>query len=90
MALRIKVTRTEFEAAAANGCVYGLVRGKRGLYVYAELGREEEYIFRPNDDPKADYRLFLNCDAFFALTEEQLDEGIFVAEEPDITVIIYC
>lgn len=91
MVLRIRATRAEFEAACANGCVYGEIRGKRGLYVYAELGEEREYISSPNDNSTTEYRLFTNCDVYFAKTPEQLANGDFEAEElPNATVIIYC
>lgn len=91
MALRIRATRQEFAAACADGCVYGEIRGKRGLYVYAELGAEQEYIPSPNDDPMTEYRIFIGCDAYFAKTREQLTNGEFEAEDlPNVTVIIYC
>jgi hypothetical protein len=90
MALRIKATRKEFEAACADGCVYGEIRGKLGLYVYAELGKEQEYIPSPNDDSMTEYRLFTGCNVYFARTREQLANGEFEAEElPNATVIIY-
>ena len=91
MKTRIKATRKEFEAACTNGCVYGEIRGTRGLYVYIELGREEEYLPSPKDDPMTEYRVFNGCDVFFAKTEEQLKTGDFEAEElSSVTVIIYC
>ncbi|WP_341528081.1 hypothetical protein WKK05_01630 [Nostoc sp. UHCC 0302] len=91
MPLRIRATREEFEAACANGCVYGEIRGKEGLYVYAELGREQEYIQSPNDNLMTEYRIFNGCDVYFARTREQLASGEFEAEDlPNITVIIYC
>jgi len=90
MALRIKASREEFEAACTNGCVYGEIRGKRGLYVYAELGREQEYVRSNNDDPTTEYRLFKGCDVYFAKTRDQLANGEFEAEDlPNVTVIIY-
>jgi len=47
--MRIRSSRQEFAAACTDGCIYGEIRGKRGLYVYAELGAEQEYIPSPND-----------------------------------------
>lgn len=41
MALRIRATRAEFAAARTDGCVYGEIRAKRGLYIYAELRLKE-------------------------------------------------
>ncbi len=91
MALRIKVNSGEFNAACTNGCVYGELRGKSGLYVYAELGMEKEYIPTANDTPRTEYRMFVGCDVFFAKTREHLANGEFVAEElPNGAVIIYC
>jgi hypothetical protein len=91
MSIRVKATRAEFEAACADGCVYGEIRGKRGLYIYAELGEEREYVSSPNDNPTTEYRLFTSCNVYFAKTREQLANGEFEAEElPNATVIIYC
>ncbi|MBC6473896.1 MAG: hypothetical protein GDA48_14705 [Hormoscilla sp. GM102CHS1] len=80
MALRIKVNPAEFKAACTDGCVYGELRGKRGLYVYAELGMERQYNLAPNDDPNTEYRLFTDCDVYFAKTREKLNSGEFDAE----------
>jgi len=90
MTLRIQVTPDEFDAAKSNGWVDGLYRGKQGIYVYVELGKEEEYIPRPSDDQKTEYRAFRNCDAFFASSREQLDAADFNGEQLNVTVIIYC
>jgi hypothetical protein len=91
MTLRIKATRSEFEAASTNGCVYGEIQGKRGLFVYAELGEEKEYIPSSKDNPMTEYRMFIGCDVYFAKTRAQLANGEFEAEElPNITLIIYC
>lgn len=91
MIVRIKaLSREEFEAACANGCVYGEIQGKRGLYTYADLGGEKDYIPSPNDDPKTEYRIFTGCSVFFAKTKKQLFEEDFEAQElPEATVIIY-
>lgn len=91
MAIRIKATPLEFEAASTDGCVYGEIKGKRGLYVYVELGEEKEYIPSSNDNPTTEYRLFISCDVYFAKTKEQLANGEFDAESlPNVTAIIYC
>lgn len=90
MVLRIKAVRQEFDAACAGGCVYGQFQGQRDVLVYAELGRELPYTSKPNDDPKTNYRLFVNCDVFFAKSQEQLNDGDFDTEILDSTVIIYC
>ena len=91
MLLRIKVSRTEFQAACSDGWVDGQLQGRQGLYVYAELGQEQEYITRPNDDPKTSYRIFQGCAAYFARSQEQLDNGNYESENlANATVIIYC
>ena len=91
MAIRIKATLIEFEAASTNGCVYGEIKSKRGLYVYVELGEEKEYIPSSSDNRMTEYRLFTSCDVYFAKTKEQLTDGEFEAEYlPNTTVIIYC
>lgn len=92
MTLRIKaLSPEEFKAACSNGCVYGQIRGKRGLYVYAELGAEKDYIPSAKDNPTTEYRMFTRCDVYFAKTREELANGDFEAEDlPNVTVIIYC
>jgi len=91
MRLIVKADRAEFKAAIADGCVYGELRGKRSLYVYAELGKELEYFPSSKDDPNTEYRMFTRCNVFFAKTKEQLANGDFEAEDlPDVTVVIYC
>ncbi len=90
MILRIKVTRDEFNAAESNGWVDGLYRGKQGMYVYVDLGKEEEYILHPSDDPKTEYRKFNYCDVFYAVSLEQLDARDFNGQEINVPVIIYC
>lgn len=87
MILRIKVNRTNFEAAESDGWVDGQFRG---LWAYIELGTEEEYISKPSDNPKTEYRLFRRCDAFFYDSQELLEEGVYKLREQNVTVIIYC
>jgi hypothetical protein len=89
MALRIKVECEEFDAAATDGYVYGELRLQGIIYVYIELGPEREYISQPSDNPNTEYRIFKNCNIFFAETEKQVDEGDFAAEQSGETVIIY-
>ena len=91
MILRVKaLSRAEFNAAIADGCVYGQYQGKRGVYVYAELGPEKEYISSPRDNPNTDYKMFVRCSVFFAKTKEQLFNGDFEAEDlPNVTVVVY-
>ncbi len=90
MILSIKAIRNEFNAACAGGCVYGRFQGQSRVYVYAELGQEKSYLPKPSDDPKTNYRLFINCDVFFAESEEQLNSGFFATEIFNSTVVIYC
>lgn len=91
MILRVKaVNSNEFSAACSDGGVYGRLRGRSDLYVYADLGQEKEYIPNPKDDPKTEYRMFTDCDAYFADTEQQLRDGDFRAEElHDVTLVVY-
>ena len=58
MTLRIQVSKAEFNSACSDGWVDGLLQGKRGLYVYLELGAEQKYISQPKDDPKTKYKMF--------------------------------
>lgn len=90
MISRIKVSRKEFNAACAGGCVYGQFQGRRNIYVYAECGKELTYVPKLNDDPKTSYRLFVNCDVFFAKSVEQLNASDFEMELSNSTIIIYC
>ncbi|BDA76543.1 unknown protein (plasmid) [Calothrix sp. PCC 7716] len=92
MALRVKVEREDFSRAISNGWVDGLVQGRKGLWVYVELGTEQEYIPSPNDDARTEYRLFRGCDVFFAESREQLEAltDNTNAELVNQTVILYC
>jgi hypothetical protein len=47
MALRIKVPRGDFESATSDSWVDGLLHGRREIWVYVELGTEQEYIPSP-------------------------------------------
>jgi hypothetical protein len=89
MVLRIKVTRADFESATSDGWVDGLLQGKKEIWVYVELGTEQEYIPSPSDDPRTEYRLFRGCDAFFAKSQERLEAQIYEAEQLNVTVILY-
>jgi hypothetical protein len=87
MILKLKVSLVEFNAAESNGAVYGQLR--KGIYVYAELGQEKDYIERFRDDPKTRYRLFINCDAFFAETKAQIADGDYATSISGVTIIIF-
>ncbi|MBW4670744.1 MAG: hypothetical protein KME60_25805 [Cyanomargarita calcarea GSE-NOS-MK-12-04C] len=89
MALRIKVPHADFESASEDGWIDGLLQGRREIWVYVELGTEQEYISSPNDDPRTEYRLFWGCDAFFAKTQERLEAQDYEAEQYNVTVILY-
>ncbi len=91
MITKIKaLSRGEFEAACANGYVYGKYLGKRDIYTFASLGMEKDYIPSPNDDPKTEYRIFINCIASFTTTKERLLKGDFETEDlPVATIVIY-
>lgn len=89
MAIRVKVSRNDFEEAESQGWVDGLLKGKEGLWVYVELGTEQEYIPSQKDDSNTEYRLFIGCDAFFANSQEILERGDYQAKELNVNVIIY-
>ena len=89
MALRVKVSSLEFEAAESNGAVFGELRSRRGIFVYADLGSEKEYIEQASDNPNTRYRLFLNCDVFVAKTQAQMDACEYETSILNITLIIY-
>jgi hypothetical protein len=89
MVLRLKVSSLEFEAAESNGAVFGELRGQRGIYAYAELGQEKDYVEKPSDNPNTRYRFFLNCDVFFAKTQAQMDAGEYETDILNIMVVIY-
>ena len=91
MTFRIKVTREEFESAASDGWVDGQLRGKKGIYAYCELGKEQVYVLQPNDDPKTDYRIFVGCGVYFAKNQERLENGDYaLGKFSSAVVIIYC
>lgn len=89
MALRVKVEREDFDIVSSLGWVDGLLQGRRGLWVYVELGTEQEYIPSPNDDPRTEYRLFKECDVFFAKSRERLEAEDYEARQYNVTVILY-
>jgi hypothetical protein len=84
---RIKaLNRLEFEAAKTHEAVYGKYKG---LYVYIELGVEEEYKEHPNDDSNTEYRLFRGCNIEYSETEEQSEQGIYQYKDTKIDVVLY-
>lgn len=87
--LNIKASYSEHKAARSNGCVYGLVNGIPGMFVYAELGEEDDYIPGSREDLRQDRRLFKQSKAFFALTEENLNEGIFEEDTYRGKIIVF-
>jgi len=88
MAIRIKVNRAEFNQASSNGEVFGLDTRPK-YYVYADLGREREYIPKDMGTRGTEYRLFTGCDVYAARTQEQLDDCDYYAESYGQVVIIY-
>jgi hypothetical protein len=90
MAIRIKTIREEFEAAENNGYAYGYIQRTRAFPVYVELGIEEEYIPSDKDNSQTEYKLFRSCNVFVAETDEQLDNGEYISQSLNVTVIIYC
>jgi hypothetical protein len=76
----------EFKQACSNGEVYGKYRK---LYVYIELGIEQDYREHPSDNPKTEYRLFRGCSIEYSETQSQSEEGIYQYSENDVDVILY-
>ena len=80
------LTKEEFNAACTNGSVYGKVKG---VFVYVELGKEEEYKERQNDNPKTDYRFFRNCVIEYSETIEQCEQGFSQLVDQNVNVILF-
>jgi hypothetical protein len=55
---------------------------------YVELGSKGTYQNKAGDDKKTDYKIFFNCDIFYAETEELLKSADYCQELLDQTVII--
>jgi hypothetical protein len=89
MALRVKVTRADFESATSDGWVDGLVQGRKDVWAYVELGTEQEYIPRESDNPRTEYRLFRGCDVFLAKSQEKLEALNYDGQLLSVTVILY-
>ncbi|MBV9386769.1 MAG: hypothetical protein JOZ78_10120 [Chroococcidiopsidaceae cyanobacterium CP_BM_ER_R8_30] len=87
MVKRIRASnQQEFKAATSEGAVYGKYLG---VYVYAELGKEELYRGSVKDDSNTQYKLFRNCRVFYAETLEDLRAGIFVHETDENILIVF-
>jgi len=89
MAIRIKVPKVEFNSANDGGYVYGKFIARPSLSVYASLGIEMPYIPSSKDDPNTEYRLFVNCDIYFSITDEALDDEIYISKKFGEVLIIY-
>ena len=79
------LNQEEFTAACPNGSVYGKYRG---VFVYVELGKEEEYRERPNDDLKTNYRFFRNCKVEYSDTIDECQQGISQFIDRNVNVIL--
>ncbi len=87
MIKRIKaLSKSEFDEAQPYGDVFG---SYKGLYVYVNLGREDNYQEKPKDDPKTEYRLFRSCEIEYSETEEQSEQGIYQYSEKSVDIILY-
>ncbi len=89
MAIRIKVTRIEFNSANDGGYVYGKFVSRPSLSVYVNLGIEKPYTPNSKDDPNTECRLFVNCDIYFSLTDQAVDDEIYISKKFAEVVIIY-
>lgn len=76
----------EFELAVSDGAVYGKYRN---IDVYVELGQEGEYTVSDREDQKAQHKLFRNCTIHYAESESACDNGIFVHQTFESTLIVY-
>lgn len=85
MILKVKANKAEFAQARAGGEVYGELlerRSEDGPYqIYVELGNEAPYEPREQDDPKAQYKFFINCYIEIYKSKRALDEGRALATE---------
>lgn len=90
MIIRVKVKRTEFEAAHSGNHTFGLYNGQKGIHVRVELGEEKPYLGRVSDNPKTEYRFFSGCDIQLAKLDTDSKEYLFVGVREKIAVIIYC
>jgi hypothetical protein len=92
--LRVKTDQGEFDQAEAGGEVYGELRNLRisgaSPQVYIELGRERPYVQSDNDDPKAEYKFFINCYVEVYASQKSMNEGTYVATEDGVNIILYC
>ena len=86
--LKIKAIDKEYFAACKDGCVYGCVRGNFDLLVYAELGAEIKYNPPEGVNPEKG-RQFIDCLCFFALSKDDLENGVFKEQSYSGKVIIY-
>lgn len=89
--LRVKAScDEEFDEACSGGAVFGKVVTRRPIYfVYVELGKEGDYRRTPKDDQETDYKIFYNCNAFFSVSQENLDREIYEDTSFGLTVIVY-
>jgi hypothetical protein len=94
--IRLKVEIAEFELAKADGCVYGRaldLRSKQPPYspfsAYVELGKEQVYKYRENEDVNLKCRMFKNCTASFAYSDEMADLGDYFYTVSCVSVIVY-
>lgn len=87
MIKRIKaLNELEFDSAKSGEPVYGKYKK---LFVYIELGKEEECRGNPQDNQKTQYRLFRRCKVEYSKTEEESEQGIYQYDETNIDVILY-
>lgn len=94
--IKVLVDRSNFDEAEAGGFVDGVIRvlvngiGMQEVLVYVELGEEKKYRRHPKDDPKTEYKLFINCCVCVADTEEDLENGNWSNVKHGPVVQIYC
>jgi hypothetical protein len=91
--IKIKVDRAEFDAAESNGYAYGRDLNKRSgkspWSVVIILGEEKPYAYRESDPESVEYKLFVNCEVYYAENDEKVDAEDF-AYCVKTNVAIYC
>lgn len=93
--IRIKtLDRQYLEEASEGEPVYGTFQRYvnnewRDFFAYVLPGKEVEYRESQTDDPKTEYKKFLNCTVELANTLDDLEERQLLGRDDHVTVILY-
>jgi hypothetical protein len=87
---RVKVDIEIFNGAADNLRVHGAIIRASPIHVAVLLGKERPYRGYKKEGVR--YKLFLDCEIFYAQSSEDLQEGFFVKGIPryKCPVILWC